>query len=106
MIEILLATLIVGFLGVFFGVILALANKYLEVVEDPRIAEVSTLLPNYNCGACGTAGCKDFAAQIVEGKITTLNLCKPGNKVKNYQPIETYLNSHPNKDGSIINVTY
>ena len=48
-------------LGGFLALMLALANKKLFVYEDPRIEEVDGLLPKSNCGACGLAGCRDFA---------------------------------------------
>lgn len=57
-----------GGLGLLFASILAIADKKLRVVEDPRIAEVNEILPNANCGACGFAGCYDFALNVVGGK--------------------------------------
>jgi len=48
---------------------LAAANKRLYVYEDPRIDQVAELLPQSNCGACGTAGCRNFAENLVEGKL-------------------------------------
>ena len=50
--TILWSTLIIGAIGLIFGVILALASQYLQVEEDKRIGEVEALLPGYNCGAC------------------------------------------------------
>ena len=56
-------------LGGLLALFLAIANKRLYVYEDPRIEQVEELLPHSNCGACGTAGCRNFAEQVVEGKI-------------------------------------
>ncbi len=56
-------------LGGLLAFFLAIANKRLYVYEDPRISQVEELLPHSNCGACGTAGCRNFAEQVVEGKI-------------------------------------
>lgn len=56
-------------LGGLLALFLAIANKRLWVFEDPRISQVEELLPHSNCGACGTAGCHNFAEQAVEGKI-------------------------------------
>ena len=67
---ILAAVLILGGLGLVFGVLIALANKRLWVWEDPRIEIVAQMLPNANCGACGLPGCRAFAEQAVEGKVT------------------------------------
>jgi Na+-translocating ferredoxin:NAD+ oxidoreductase RNF subunit RnfB len=56
-------------LGGLLALFLAIADKRLYVYEDPRISEVEELLPHSNCGACGTAGCRNFAEKVVEGKI-------------------------------------
>lgn len=56
-------------LGVVLALMLALANRRLFVFEDPRIDEVENLLPKSNCGACGTAGCRNFAEKVVAGEI-------------------------------------
>ena len=66
---ILQAVLILGGIGLVFGVCIALANRRLWVWEDPRIDAVAGMLPNVNCGACGLPGCRAFAEQTVEGKI-------------------------------------
>ena len=63
----------VGFLtvlGIFLAVVLVVANKYLFVYEDPRIDEVEAMLPAANCGACGTAGCRNFAEKLVAGEVS------------------------------------
>lgn len=56
-------------LGGLLALLLAIASKRLYVFEDPRIDQVEELLPHSNCGACGTAGCRNFAEQTVAGKI-------------------------------------
>ncbi len=96
--------IVLGIIAIVLGVVLSLANKYLVVEEDPRINEVEKLLPNYNCGACGTPGCHAFAEGIVDGEVLKLSRCKPGKADKNFNPILEYLKDHPNKDGSVINV--
>lgn len=63
------AVLILGGVGLVFGVFIAIANKRLWVWEDPRIDIVSQMLPNANCGACGLPGCRAFAEQAVVGKV-------------------------------------
>ncbi len=52
-------------IGVFFGVVLALANRFLKVWEDPRIDVLEEMLPAANCGACGQPGCRGFATSLV-----------------------------------------
>ena len=61
------SALILGGVGLFFGFLIAMANKKFYVWEDPRIGEVEELLPNSNCGACGLPGCRAFAEAVVGG---------------------------------------
>jgi Na+-translocating ferredoxin:NAD+ oxidoreductase RNF subunit RnfB len=56
-------------LGGLLALFLAVASKRLYVYEDPRIDQVEEMLPHSNCGACGTAGCRNFAEQAVAGRI-------------------------------------
>ncbi len=58
-----------GFLGLAFGIGLAVAAKKLAVQTDPRLEKVYGLLPGSNCGACGGAGCFGFAEAILSGKL-------------------------------------
>src|SRR5210317_1299713 len=62
------SALILGGVGLFFGFLIAMANKKFYVWEDPRISDVEQLLPNSNCGACGQPGCRAFAEALVTGK--------------------------------------
>ncbi|TFG64254.1 MAG: Fe-S cluster protein [Gemmatimonadales bacterium] len=39
------------------------------VWEDPRIDELSDILPGANCGACGFAGCRAFAEAAIRGSV-------------------------------------
>lgn len=55
-------------LGVSLASLLAIANRFLFVYEDPRINEVDGALPQANCGACGQAGCRTFAEKLVIGE--------------------------------------
>ena len=47
------AIILVAVLGGIFGLVLATAGKKFAVEEDPRINEVTNLLPGANCGGCG-----------------------------------------------------
>lgn len=104
MIEALLPFIVLGGLGIVLGIVLSLANKYLQVIEDPRIDEVEKLLPNYNCGACGTPGCRAFASAILNGEVKNLSRCKPGKVDKHFNPILEYLKANPNQDGTEVGV--
>ena len=83
------AVLILGGLGLVFGGFIALANKRLWVWEDPRIDIVAQMLPNANCGACGLPGCRAFAEQAVEGKITPAQCTVSGDAAR--EQIASYL---------------
>jgi len=72
--EILLAAGLMAGLGLFFGTVLGLANRFLKVEEDPRIDTVEEMLPGSNCGACGEPGCRGLAEKIVSG-ITVPSKC-------------------------------
>ena len=69
--------LIFAVLGLLAGVLLTAASKIFYVKTDERIEQISDALPQANCGACGFAGCSDYANAIVEKDAAT-NLCKPG----------------------------
>ena len=56
-------------IGLFFGTILAIAQRFLKVEEDPRIEATNELLPGTNCGACGQPGCLPFAEKLVSGAV-------------------------------------
>jgi len=47
------------------GILLSLLNMYL-FSDNEKIKIVHHLLPGYNCGSCGKAGCKNFAEAIVQ----------------------------------------
>lgn len=63
------AILVLGGVGLVFGILIAIANAKLAVWEDPRIGVVTAILPGANCGACGLPGCRAFAEQAVAGEI-------------------------------------
>lgn len=64
-------------LGLGAGILLTLASKLFYVKTDERIEDINNKLPHANCGACGYAGCGDYAEAIVNADAPT-NLCKPG----------------------------
>ncbi len=59
---------ILGGVGLTFGALIALAHRRFQVWEDPRIEEVTGMLPGANCGACGFAGCRAFAEAVIGGE--------------------------------------
>jgi electron transport complex protein RnfB len=75
--EMAVQALIIGGLGLLAGAILAIASKYLSVYEDPRIEQLTALLPGLNCGACGFAGCAGYAGALV-AQGAQVDRCSPG----------------------------
>lgn len=76
-IQILYAILILGGIGLVFGLILGLAGKKFAVVQDERVGKVRELLGGANCGGCGYAGCDAYAEAVVKGE-ASVNACAPG----------------------------
>jgi RnfABCDGE-type electron transport complex B subunit len=74
---VLIPVLVVGSIGLFFGLGLSIASKKLHVHVDPRIDRLLGALPNANCGACGYPGCSAFAKAVAEGKANPSG-CIPG----------------------------
>jgi len=64
-------------IGAVAAVLLVLAAKFMHVPTDERIDAIGEALPGANCGACGFAGCADYAAAIVKDGAST-GLCVPG----------------------------
>lgn len=58
---ILLSIVVVAVTGMVLGICIAVAAKKFAVEADPRIDEVTGMLPGANCGGCGFAGCADLA---------------------------------------------
>lgn len=90
-------------LGAILGLGLAFADKYLAVEVDERIETVTSMLPNYNCGSCGFAGCSGLAQALVEGELDTVGTCRPC-KAEQKAKIAEYLNSTPGPDGTCVKV--
>ena len=51
--------------GIVFGVLLTVISKVFAVKVDERAQKITETLPGANCGACGYAGCADYADAIV-----------------------------------------
>ena len=63
--------------GIVFGVLLTVISKVFAVKVDERAQKITETLPGANCGACGYAGCADYADAIVN-KGASMNACLPG----------------------------
>lgn len=102
--NILWAVILLLVLAVAFACLLVLFSRVFHVEEDPRIDGVTELLPGYNCGACGKAGCRDLAEALVSGEVKKVSACKAGKKDKNFDPVVAYLKNTPGPDGTTIDV--
>ena len=65
--SILIAVIVLGSIGLVAAIVLYACTKRFAVYEDPRIAQVTELLPGANCGGCGFAGCGGLADALVKG---------------------------------------
>ncbi len=67
-----------GCIGLFFGIGLALAAHKFAVETDPLIEEVLESLAGAQCGGCGYPGCEGYAIAVVNDPDVPPNLCYPG----------------------------
>lgn len=101
MINVLIAIAIALVISVLLGLLLAVADKYLSVKEDPRVAEVTKMLPGANCGGCGFPGCSGMADSLVNGGNKNLSACRPCKPEAKAKIIE-YLANTQGPDGTTI----
>jgi len=64
-------------LGSSFAVVLLIASEKLKVSIDPKIEQIHHALPGVDCGACGFAGCGQYAKAVLENT-DLLGRCAPG----------------------------
>lgn len=72
---VIVSTILVGVIGISLGMVIGATAKAFAVESDPRIGEVAEMLPGANCGACGFAGCADFAKALVSGTTEEVGKC-------------------------------
>ena len=66
--TVIFSVIIIATAGAAFGLAIGYVAKKFAVETDPRIEEVTAMLPGVNCGGCGFAGCADFAKAVVAAK--------------------------------------
>ena len=76
--TIVLPALIVAAVGLIAGIILTIAAKLMFVPVDERVAAIEEVLPGANCGACGFAGCSDYAKALGNDADVSTSLCPVG----------------------------
>ena len=75
--SVVVPVLIVSLIGIIAAIILAVAAKFFAVPVDEKVVELRNALPGANCGACGCAGCDEYAEKMAKGEAPP-NLCVPG----------------------------
>ena len=82
--DIITAALILGAMGLVFGLVLTAVAKVFEIPSDPRRDAVRETLPGANCGGCGFPGCDGCADAIAAGKAPAdaCPVCSPEAKAK------------------------
>ena len=68
MMNIINPIIVLGGLGLLFGILLSVASNVFAVEVDPKVEAVRSALPGANCGACGFPGCDGLAKAIAEGR--------------------------------------
>ena len=81
----LIAVIVLGAIALVAAAVLYVCSKKFAVKEDPRIAQVSAVLPQANCGGCGFPGCSGMADALVKaadgGSLEGLNCPVGGSAV-------------------------
>lgn len=75
---ILIAIVIVGVIGLVCAGILTIASKIFFVPVDETFANLRAELPGANCGACGYAGCDDYAQALADDHSLSCTKCPVG----------------------------
>ena len=76
--TVVLPAIIVAAVGLIAGIILTIAAKLMFVPVDERVAAIEEVLPGANCGACGFAGCSDYAKALGNDADVSTSLCPVG----------------------------
>ena len=58
--------IILGILGLISGLGLEIVSLKFATEEDERTEAIEDVLPGLNCGACGYAGCEQYAKGLID----------------------------------------
>ena len=75
--EIIIAALALGGMGILFGLLLTFTSKVFAVPANPTRDAIREVLPGANCGGCGYPGCDGCADAMASGK-APVNACPVG----------------------------
>ena len=73
-----IAVMVLCAIAAVCAIVLVIAAKYMFVPVDETAEKIRGCLPGANCGACGYAGCDNYAAEIACGNEEKTNKCVPG----------------------------
>jgi len=71
------AVLTIASLALIAGLALSYVSRRLPASKGDLVEQVNDLLPQTQCAQCGYAGCRPYAAAVVDGS-AAINLCPPG----------------------------
>jgi len=74
--NIIIPVIITGLISGVLGLLISIISKIFFIKKDEKTESILHMLPGYNCGACGKAGCMGLAEEIVNNK-QSVNKCKP-----------------------------
>ena len=83
-ISILTAVGVMLILAAVLGWVLGWANVAFRVEVDPKVTKLLEVLPGANCGACGFAGCSEYAEKLASGEAQP-GACTQCNKESNQE---------------------
>lgn len=72
------AVALVMLVGLALAIILVIASKIFFVPVNEKVAKLSEAMPGANCGACGFAGCDDYAEKLGKGEENDPTQCPVG----------------------------
>ncbi len=75
--SIMMATIVVGIVGLTIALFLGIASKVFYVEVDLKEELINEALPGNNCGGCGYAGCSGLAKAIAGG-VAEVDSCPVG----------------------------
>ncbi len=70
------AIIVIAVAAIVLALLLALADRFLKVKENPHQEAITKMLPGANCGACGYPGCAGLAKAMAEGVNKKATDCK------------------------------
>lgn len=78
MLEFIIPVAVVVAVGLVSAILLTFVGNKFAVPVDETQALIREVLPGANCGACGFAGCDDYAAALAADPSVPANKCIPG----------------------------